>query len=117
MGRRPTLIYASRREAILQLSWDGMTPEQIAEAINRAHPGAGMTGKGVACYIGRLRQAGEAVPVAVRLNQALYAKLHRAAYARGSRPDHLATQLLSAILNDGLVDAVLDDNPENGAAA
>jgi hypothetical protein len=61
-GRR-RLILAGRRAAIRQPSREGLTPGPIAAAINRAEPGAGMTARRVAAYIGRLRQAGEAVPV------------------------------------------------------
>lgn len=114
MGGRPTLIYSSRREAILQLSRDGLTPAQIADAINRSHPGARASAKAVGAYIGQLRAAGEAVPLSVRLERHQYDRLRQAAVARGSRTDLLLARLIGAILDDGLIDAVLDDA---GAAA
>ncbi len=104
-----TLGFASRREAILSLAMQGLTPSEIAESINTAHPEAAASGRQIGSYLSALRRNGQCVPVPVRLDEELYQQLTTAAKARGSRADHLAGRLMATILRDQLVDAILDD--------
>lgn len=104
-----TLGFSSRKEAILSLSLQGLTPLEIAESINVAHPETPTSGRRIGGYLSAMRRQGQAVPVALRLEPALYDRLHDAARRRGSRPDHLAARLMAAVLRDGLVEAILDD--------
>lgn len=105
----PTLGYASRTDAVLALSRDGLGVDEIARRI-------GIERDTVYAHLAAGRGRGEPrlardtpSQTSISINRCVLAALLPAAAARGLTPSVLARRLLAAIAADHLVDAVLDD--------
>ncbi len=118
----PCLGYPSRTAAVIALRAEGLSTRQIAERI-------GIEVKTVGALEGSfarkdreknhpaIRQYDQS-GFPVRIDADTWAKLRVAAARRGILPDLLAQQLLMLAVDDGLIDAILDDEDEPmGAAA
>ena len=106
-------------DEIIRRARAGERPGEIAIALNLA-PNT------VYCHLSRARRAGLDVPrygggiragvtMHVPVPPPLRVRLAAEAKARGQTSNDLAVRILSAVLEDGLTDAVLDDDtPRNG---
>ncbi len=101
---KPTLGYPSRKAAIEALRAQGLSTAEIADTI-------GITRTNVLSVETSARHPREAT---VRINVPLdvYERLGLFAAARGVTSAALAATILDAVVDEGLVDAVLDDGDD-----
>ena len=104
---KPTLGYPSRTAAVVALTGEGLSTREVAARI-------GISVEAVAAYRSNARrrrisgdQRGPSIP------REILAELAPAAAVRGMAAGDLAWRLLSVIVADDLVDAVLDE-PRGG---
>ena len=102
---RPTLNYRSKTEAVMALKAQGLRVDAIARRI-------GTTVKNVETMARYARRRGLPLPVEVvetLLSHDVHQRLVPQARKRKVTVDRLIVQLITAIANDNMVDAVLDD--------
>ena len=106
---KPCLGYQSRGAAARGLEARGRSVREIVEAINAESPDAPVTPHSVRSWLWVARQA----PVLpITLSTELCEWLDKAARARGTTAARLAHRLLSVVLDDNLINAILDDGDD-----
>jgi hypothetical protein len=107
-GPKPTLGYPSRTAAVLALKADGLKPAAIAEKIGISVAAVAALECSARRWAGaRSRNPDVCRTVLVPLG--ILQRLAPAARARGLRRETLAELIIETAVEDGLVDAVLDD--------
>jgi hypothetical protein len=110
-GRKPTLGFSSRTEAVLAMRQRALTTEAIASLI-------GIEPKTVIALeisAARCRQIVREGAKTVLLPPDLIARLRPHAARRDLSVGSLVRQLIESALDDNLIDAVLDDQLETAA--
>lgn len=110
-GRKPTLGYPSRTEAVLALRRQGLGTSVIAQRI-------GIAPKTVAALEDSAARSRELVRSGARtilFDPDLLRGLRPHAARRGTSVNEIARRILHAVIDDELVDAVLDDQGEAAA--
>lgn len=100
----------TREQAAVELAKSGLSSRQIAERM-------GIKPVSVSTWLTRARRNGDDVPInrtptrkySIILDAEDKAALDAEAAARGMNVAKLSRQILSAVLRDNLIDAVLDD--------
>ena len=114
MSAKATLGYPSRTAAVLGLRGQGYSTRQIADAIGIANK----TVSALEHSAARNRKC-ERVPAllgrAVIFPADVLAALGPHAARRGIHPNHLARLIVSTVVDENMIDAVLDDNGERWA--
>lgn len=110
-GPIPTLGYPTRTAAVLALRAQGLTTGAIARRIG-IEPA---TVSALECSARRSPEAPRAQferPVVFPVG--LLQRLGPAAARRGMTRERLAILIVETVVEDGMIDAVLDDGPEDG---
>lgn len=96
---QPTLGYPSKSAAIIGLRREGLTEREISVKL-------GIKPNTVTSMECRARQREKAL---LKIDRNIYEDLRRVAWKRGITPEILGAKLLTVIVADGLIDAILDD--------
>ena len=110
-GRIPTLGYPSRTAAVMALLDQGLTIEEIAERIGISVHNV----QNLIYYRQKIPRQKDGQAIAIRLNERLNSALAELATRRGVQPAEIATKILSTVIEEDLVDAVLDDEQQEVA--
>jgi len=109
MAPKATLGFGTRTEAVLSLRAQNLNTQEIGDRI-------GISPSTVtALEVSALRSAArKALPPveqgrAILIPQDVLSSMRRAAFKRGMSPNELARIIVETVVDDGLIDAVLDD--------
>ena len=117
----PTLGYRSRTDAVLALRAGGMTTREIADAIgiepNSVTALEASAKRRSGERITQLHSAAEPDRRTVVFARDVLSRLRLHASRRGITPNELIRRLVETALDDDMIDAVLDDRPDQPAEA
>lgn len=110
MTAKPTLGFATRTEAVLALRAGGKSTKEIASAVGIEPQTVSALEVSALRSAARLRNAAEAFDGrAVLLPADILSRMRRAAAKRGMEPHELAVRIIRAVVLEGMIDAVIDD--------
>lgn len=112
MTHKPTLGYATRTDAVVALRGLGLDTQQIADKCGISPSTVTALEYSAARSKARAKLPSEQQGRAVVFPVDVLSSLRRPALLRGVTPNELARRIVEAVVDDGLIDAVLDDREE-----
>lgn len=111
-GRKPTLGYPSRSAAVIALQSEGLTTREIADRIGISHKNVISLSISAMGAKKRATRPTESFGRTIVFPIDILGRLAPYAAARGISTNELVRRLIEIAVDDGLIDSILDDGPE-----